>query len=108
MYCNRDARQPTDRNAIGGGDIPFIVDVQSDVLSALPTRLVVPLALRRHMPAALPRALCPQLQWDGAAFVALPHLAAPFRVKDLGISQGNLRSHASELVSALDAVLSGV
>jgi toxin CcdB len=85
-----------------------MIDVQSDLLSELPTRLVVPLALRKHMPAALPRALCPQVQWDGETLVALPHLAAPFRVKDLGTSKGSLRSQASELVGALDAVISGV
>jgi toxin CcdB len=89
-------------------DIPWMVDIQSDLLSALPTRLVVPLALRKHMPAALPRALCPQVQWEGDALIALPHLAAPFRVKDLGTSQGSLRSQASELVGALDAVISGI
>ncbi|MDB5827290.1 MAG: hypothetical protein JWQ73_1510 [Variovorax sp.] len=40
--------------------------------------------------------------------VALPHLAAAFRVKDLGIASGSLRAHASALVGALDAVISGV
>lgn len=89
-------------------DIPWIVDIQSDLLSGLPTRLVMPLALRKNMPASMPRALCPQVQWGGDALVALPHLAAPFRVKDLGTPKGNLRSHASDLVGALDAVISGL
>jgi toxin CcdB len=89
-------------------DIPWMVDVQSDLLSGLPTRLVMPLALRKHMPGALPRALCPAVQWKGDAMVALPHLAAAFRVKDLGIASGSLRAHASALVGALDAVISGV
>jgi toxin CcdB len=89
-------------------DIPCMVDIQSDLLSALPTRLMVPLASRKHMLAALPRALCPPVQWEGHSLVALPHMAAAFRVKDLGTSQGNLRSKASELVGALDAVISGV
>ncbi|BEP38841.1 hypothetical protein GmRootV59_63150 (plasmid) [Variovorax sp. V59] len=89
-------------------DIPWMVDIQSDLLSALPTRLMVPLASRKHRPAALPRALCPSVQWEGHALVAMPHMAAAFRAKDLGIARGNLRSQASELVAALDAVISGV
>ncbi len=89
-------------------DIPWIVDVQSDLLSALPTRLVIPLALRKHMPSALPRALCPALQWAGEALVALPHMAAPFRTKDLGPSKGNMKLEASALVGAIDAVISGI
>ena len=89
-------------------DIPWIVDVQSDLLSALPTRLVIPLALRKHMPPALPRVLCPALQWEGEALVALPHMAAPFRTKDLGAPKGNMKSEASAFVGAIDAVISGV
>lgn len=40
--------------------------------------------------------------------VALPHLAAPFRVKDLGPVHGSLRPQASEFVAALDAVVRGI
>lgn len=89
-------------------DIPWIVDVQSDLLSALPTRLVIPLAFRKNMPPALPKALCPALQWNGDALVALPHMAAPFRTKDLGLAQGNIKSEGSALVGAIDAVISGI
>ena len=89
-------------------DIPWIVEVQSELLSALPTRLVVPLALRRNMPAAVPRALCPSIDWAEEELVALPHLAAPFRARDLGKAQGNLRMQAAALIGALDAVLSGI
>lgn len=89
-------------------DIPWIVDVQSDLLAALPTRLVIPLALRKHMPPTLPRALCPPIQWGSDMLVALPHMAAPFRTRDLGPSKGNLRSEASTLVSSVDAVISGI
>ena len=89
-------------------DIPWCVDIQSDLLENLPTRLVVPLVALAQMPAALPRRLCPVLQWNGESFVALPQMTAPFRVKDLGPSRGNLRPQANELVAAVDAVISGV
>ena len=90
------------------GEIPWMVDIQSDILDKLPTRLVIPLALRAHMPAAMPRSLCPSIGWNGSTLVALPHLAAPFRVKDLGPVQGSLRPQASDFVAALDAVVSGI
>ncbi|HSV57864.1 MAG TPA: CcdB family protein [Variovorax sp.] len=89
-------------------DIPWIVDIQTDLLSALQTRLVIPLALRKSLPAEAPRNLCPPVSWNGESLVALPHLAAAFRTKDLGRASGSLRSHASELVDAIDAVISGV
>lgn len=89
-------------------DIPWIVDIQSDLLSALPTRLVLPLALRRDMPPTVPKALCPPVVWDGEELVALAHMAAPFRIKDLGEAAGSLRMDASALVGAVDAVISGL
>ena len=89
-------------------DIPWIVDIQSDLLSALPTRLVVPLALRKTMPSTVPKALCPPVVWVGEELVALAHLSAPFRTKDLGQVQGNLRIEASALIGAVDAVISGI
>lgn len=89
-------------------DIPWIVDIQSDLLSALPTRLVMPLALRKTMPATVPKALCPPVLWGGEELVALAHLSAPFRAKDLGEVKGNLRLEASALVGAVDAVISGL
>lgn len=90
------------------GEIPWMVDIQSEILDKLPTRLVMLLALRAHMPAAMPRSLCPTIGGNAAMLVALPHLAAPFRVNDLGSVQGNLRSQANDFVGALDAVISGI
>jgi len=85
-----------------------MVDIQSEMLDKLPNRLVIPLALRAHIPAAMPRSLCPSIGWKGSTLVALPQLAAPFRVKDLGPVHGSLRPQASEFVAALDAVTSGI
>ncbi|MBB4224933.1 toxin CcdB [Variovorax guangxiensis] len=62
---------------------------------------------------------CPHASGDAAVplsdhrrersmLVALPHLAAPFRVNDLGSVRGNLRSQANDFVGALDAVISGI
>jgi len=38
---------------------PYVVDVQSDLLSALATRMVVPLAATNLAAIDLPRRLCP-------------------------------------------------
>ncbi|MGN8083795.1 CcdB family protein [Variovorax atrisoli] len=40
------------------GEIPWVVDIQSEILNELPTRLVMPSALRANMPAAMPQSLC--------------------------------------------------
>jgi toxin CcdB len=62
-----------------------MVDIQSDIFDKLPTRLVIPLLARRaNMPTAMPRSLCPSIGWNGSALVALPRLAAPYRISDRG------------------------
>jgi toxin CcdB len=71
-------------------DIPWIVDIQGDPLAALPTRLVIPLALRKHMPPALPRALCPPIQREGDMLVVLPHMGSPLSNQGPGSFEGEL------------------
>ncbi len=88
--------------------IPYLVDVQSDLLSGLPTRLTFPLGRAAMLPSAGPGALCPTVHVDGLTLRVLPHLAGAFRVKDLGKPVGSLTGQASEFVVSMDAVLSGV
>ncbi|MES2481120.1 MAG: CcdB family protein [Pseudomonadota bacterium] len=88
--------------------IPYLVDVQSDLLSGMPTRLTFPLGDPAVLPSAGPAALCPTVQVNGQLLRVLPHLAAAFRAKDLGKSVASLAGQASEFVGAMDAVLSGV
>ena len=100
VYANPDKVQR--------GAFPWCVDIQSNLLAPLPTRLVMPLTTKRCLPPKAPRRLCPAVQWDGETFFALPQMTAPFRVKDLGTAKGNVRMASNDLVAAIDAVISGV
>lgn len=88
--------------------IPYLVSVQSDLLNHLSTRLTIPLGNRVAMPNAGPKNLCPAIEFEGQSLFALPHLAAAFRVRDLGQPLGSVARQASQLVAAVDAVMSGV
>ncbi|WP_311737066.1 CcdB family protein [Variovorax guangxiensis] len=57
---------------------PWMVDIQSEILDKLPTRLVMPLALRAHMPAAMPRSLCPTIGGNAACWWHCPIWLHPF------------------------------
>ena len=89
-------------------EIPFLVDLQSDLLSGLESRLVAPLARTRVASAALPCRLCPQLTVGGTALVLLPQESGPIDARLLKRKVMSLRAHAHEIVGALDAVLSGI
>lgn len=88
-------------------DIPYLVDLQSNLLDALPSRLVAPLALTRLAPEGVPRALCPVFNIDGVSVVLLPHEAGPIEARLLKRRVDSLLPHAHDVVAALDALVSG-
>ncbi|RZL38947.1 MAG: plasmid maintenance protein CcdB [Rubrivivax sp.] len=87
--------------------IPYVVVIQSDLLDALPTRLTIPLAVV-PLAAKVPTALCPVILVKGQRLHALAHYAAPLPARLLKRPVENVATQASALVSAIDAVLSGV
>lgn len=93
------------RSAADG--IPYVVVVQSDLLDSLATRLTVPLAVV-DTATKVPIALCPVITVKGNRLHALAHYTAPLPAKALKRPLANVGSQASALVSALDAVLSGI
>ena len=100
VYVNPSARL---RN-----EIPYLVDLQSNLLSGLMTRLVVPLARSRLDTAGLPRRICPVFMIEGVTVVLLPQESGSVEARALKhrvVSLGRLSHH---IIDALDAVVSGV
>lgn len=97
---------PNPSNSAASG-IPYVVVVQSDLLDALATRLTIPLS---DFDAAtkVPTSLCPVIVVKGQRWHALAHYAAPLPAKALRQPVDNVAAQSSALVSAIDAVLSGV
>jgi toxin CcdB len=87
---------------------PFVVDIQSDLLKALPTRMVVPLAVTELPSTSLPRRLCPVLEVQGQSLMLVPFEAAPLDKRHLKSKVTSVREYAHDIVAAMDAVLSGV
>jgi toxin CcdB len=97
----------TNPSSSAAAGIPCVVVIQGDLLDALPTRLTMPLALfdGAHK---VPTALCAVITVTGERLRALAHYAAPLPAKLLRRPVGNVAGQASALVSAMDAVLSGI
>ena len=98
------ARFDIHRNGgLHSGTTPYLVNVQSEHLSKLNTRVVIPLRLVDKFPAVpLPQDLVPVFHVEGeACFLDTPKLAAvPF--KELGQTLGSLRDPQDRIVAALD------
>lgn len=97
----------TNPSSTASDGIPYVVVIQSDLLDGLATRLTMPLAVF-DAGTRVPTALCPVIVVKGRRLHALAHYAAPLPAKLLKRSVDNVAAQASSLVSAADAVLSGI
>ena len=88
--------------------VPFVVDVQSGLIDALPTRLVLPLSRVGVLGKRVPLNLCPLVEIDGEPLALMPHLAAPIDKRLLRKPVLGIAHRAHEISAALDAVISGV
>ena len=87
---------------------PYVLDVQSDLLSSLATRMVVPLAVTTLAANELPRRLCPIITVKDKSFMLVPFEAAPLDKRLLRVEITSLRDRSHEIISAMDSVLSGI
>ncbi len=84
-----------------------LLDIQSPLLEFLGTRVVVPLLPPAKIPAAI-RNLHPVFLIDGADYVLVTQLMGAIRKRELGPPVGNLEAQRTEVIRALDTLLSGV
>ena len=99
VYANPDA---SERKVV-----PYLLDVQSDLIDQLSTRLVMPLSRVGASQPRLPPSLCLVVEIKAESLTLLAYLAAPVAARLLTKPVGSLRYRASEISAALDAVISG-
>jgi toxin CcdB len=87
---------------------PYVIDIQSNLLSALATRMVVPLAVTSLAPKDLPNGLCPIITVNSKALMLVPFEAAPLDKRLLKTEVASVLERAHEIVAAIDCVMSGV
>lgn len=96
-------RNPSKASA---GRIPFLLDLQSDLLSYLNTRVVAPLVKARAFGAPAKR-LNPVMTVNGVTVVLSPAQIAAAPTKVLGAPVANLAGHSNEIIAALDLLFTG-
>jgi toxin CcdB len=103
------ARYDVYRNAASRGakDSPFLLDVQADLLSGLATRVVVPLRKAATVPRPA-RILQPLFSVGGSEVVMDTPAIVGAPVTALGEKVGSLDASRTEVLAALDFLLTGV
>jgi len=86
--------------------IPYLLDVQADLLDSLATRVVVPLILTDQMGKAA-KQLNPQFKIKGIAVtLSTPELAGVDN-RALGEKIASLKAKRDEIIAALDLLFTG-
>lgn len=98
MYRNKNPRTKT--------DIPYLLDVQSNLLSELGTRLVVPLFQKKAVRKAITR-LTPELEFEGKKYILMTPQMAGIPFKELGEPAGDLSQNRAEILAAIDLLITG-
>jgi toxin CcdB len=99
VYRNKSARTKT--------TYPLVLDVQSDLLEDLQTRVVIPLSKSAALTKKSVSQLMPILPFDGETYVLMtPELAGVVRT-DLGPVAGSLAERRDTILAAMDFLLTG-
>lgn len=91
-----------------GGVYPLVVDLQSETLARLSTRIVAPMiAVKRYGRKPITR-LNPIARVKNVDYLVLVQDLASIPARDVGERVGSLSSRRPELIAALDLVFTGV
>jgi toxin CcdB len=87
---------------------PLLLDIQSDLLEPLATRVVVPLSTAGAAPSRVMQTLTPVLRFEGKEFALVTPQLAAIATKELGPAVGSLSRERDAIIAALDMLITGI
>jgi toxin CcdB len=90
------------------GRFPLLLDVQSDLLEPLNTRVVVPLGPVGSARTRAMQALTPTFKVGGKEYVMLTPQLAGISVRELGTIVDTVSSERVKIIAALDLLITGI
>ena len=87
---------------------PYLLDIQSNLLEDLRTTIVIPLSPKSIAGDAAIAKLCPQIDFEGKTFIAMTQQIAGVDRSALGKEAFDLSSFRSDIIAALDFIISGI
>jgi len=87
---------------------PYFVDIQSDLLDTLNSRVVIPLTPLSTSDKSYPAHLCPTLTINDAHFALLTHQITSVSVNFLRECEGSVASNRDKIIAAIDFLVTGI
>lgn len=88
--------------------IPLLLDIQSDLVAELGTRVVVPLCPASAMKGKIINTLMPIFEVEGKQYVMLTPQLAGIANKQMGARVADLAHQRDAIVAALDLLITGI
>jgi len=88
--------------------VPYLLNVQSDLIEDLRTRVVAPLYPAAAMKGKTIRTLMPSFDVEGKQYVMMTPQLAGIPKKLLGASVADLSGKRDEIIAALDLLITGI
>lgn len=95
-------------NTVTKTAFPLLLDVQSDLIADLGTRVVIPLCLASTRKGQLIGTLTPVFEVEGKSYVMLTPQLAGISKKQLGAAIANLSENRQKIIAALDLLMTGI
>jgi len=95
------------RNSKSATDIPYLLDVQSDLLKDLNTRVVIPLYHDPALKLKPIKKLTPIIQVAGVECIVMTPQLAGIPLKELGEPVASIENQRDEIIAALDLLITG-
>jgi len=86
--------------------VPFLLNIQNDLLENLATRVVIPLYRRENFSAPA-KQLNPSIELDGQSLIIATQELAGVPVKILGPEVTSLVQNREQIIAALDLLITG-
>ena len=102
FFLYKNANKVTQKN------YPYLLDIQSSLLDDLRTTVVIPLMPKRLAGDHTIARLNPVIKFKSESFTVMTQNLAGVDRNALGENVGDLSQHRSEIISAIDFVLSGI
>jgi toxin CcdB len=96
------------RNEATRGRFPLLLDVQSDLLEPLQTRVVVPLSPMTTARARAMQSLTPNITVAGKEYLMLTPQLAGISVRELGTLVDTVPGERGKIVGAIDLLITGI
>jgi len=87
---------------------PYIVDIQSPLISELATRIVIPLGKLSHFKNEQINRLTPEINYSGELLLLLTPQIASVPAKILKKPVGTLNHFRDEIIASLDFAITGI